>query len=164
MPGGQLARVFHQRDFTTMSELLLAEFPNPQDIYQGAWIGLNSPDPFPDQGGPQSGVAAGNWQWAEGSNSSGLPATFAEGTDFVRWGQGNGFLIDETQPCAAPCAGRHNQPDNSGGRQRCVLIAVGAIPPTPTSPFYDDQTCTGGVFDGVSNDRECPRTKKGIGT
>ena len=127
VPGSQLARVTSDSDYSTISSLLVASFPNPTDIYQGAWIGLNAIN-SPDQTTPSTpGVPATGWRLVEGTNLDGPLAT----NEQLRYwgGLGTGFA-------GLP------QPDNSGGSQRCVLIAVGAIPPTQTSPFYEYAAAT----------------------
>ena len=117
VPGSQIARIRNRADYNTISRLLVEQFPNPTDLYQGAWIGLVSKDPAPTP----VGQPAGNWMWVDSVTSAGELAT----PEQLYWGgPGTGFN-------GLP------QPDNSGGSQRCTLIAVGAIPPTLTSPFYD---------------------------
>jgi hypothetical protein len=82
--------------------------------YNGVWIGLSSPDPVPStvpDDGPWQ--PASNWRWAHSVGGGGVawPALWAS----MGGGGGPGW-----QGSA--------QPDNSGGQQRCVLIArsVGA--------------------------------------
>jgi len=160
--GSQLARVETDQDYEIITDLLIASFPNPEDIYQGAWIGANAynaPGNSNQVGFPSSG-----WRWVEGTNYDG---PFLEDDMFhSRWGGiGTGFggeLLEENaacdpRNCRADLGFSRKQPDNSGGNQRCALIAVGAIPPSRGTPFYDDQRCdgcgaNGEGCDGIDNE------------
>ena len=80
MPGSMLARVFTDSDYQTMASLLVREFPNPVDIYQGAWIGLNaidaadpsSPYHVGDQTTPSvPGIGAHGWRWSFATDRNG---------------------------------------------------------------------------------------------
>ena len=121
VPGSQLARVLSTADYAAMALLLANQFPNAGSIFDGVWIGLNAID-SPDQPTPSTpGVPATGWRWADGVNQNGPLATPP-----LYWGgPGTGAF-------------GQSQPDNDGGDERCALIVVGALPPTPSSPFYDD--------------------------
>ena len=80
--GAQLARVIPetanivtQSDWELMTTLLIRSFPNPSDIYQGAWIGLNAID-SPNQPTPSTpGIGATGWRWADELDRNGEFAT-----------------------------------------------------------------------------------------
>ena len=155
-PGWELATAKTDAEFRELARTMVAEFPNPPDKYQGAWVGLTSPDAAPTP----SGVPAQNWQWTDGTNRNGPTADPAFLSNY--WGPvGTGYSGDtgECVPengCSPANGFLRAQPDNAGGKQRCALIAVGQVPPTPTSPFYDDQNCDGGIISGVNNNRAKP--------
>ena len=169
IPGSQLAQVLNDEDYRVMSQLLIDEFPNPDNIYTGGWIGLNAYGG--DHGGvpleaSQAGIPATGWRWVSGTDINGPLAT----PDQLHWGpvgtgySGNTGNCVSANGCSAENGFLRAQPDNSGGLQRCVLIAVGNIPPTLTSAFYDDQRCAGclgGGCDGIPNVQEfiCERRR-----
>jgi hypothetical protein len=141
----------------------------PLGMFTGAWVGLWSPAPIDEshamptqRHGPWRvdgavGLDPHNWFWTNGSWASALdlqdlvplaPITGARSTGAwtnmsSKWGMANGYTYHDGAAAVVL-----NQPDNSGGRQRCVLIAIGveALPITSDDPFFDDQNC------GLAND------------
>ena len=128
-----LATIRDEREWqilvTEMEEAWSAPDGPPIGFYNGAWVGLSSPDPIPanvPRRGPWQPGA--NWQWVDGTSQDGTAITPFMATKWGAVGTGwNGVA----------------QPDNSGGFQRCVLIATGsnALPITADRPFFDDQNC-----------------------
>jgi hypothetical protein len=118
-PDWTLATVSDEREWLVMVGSMQAAWSAPGappvGFYNGAWVGLSSPDPVP-AAVPSTGPwpPASNWQWAVGVQRDGasLSAHMAS-----KWGAvGTGWSRDGQL---------RGQPDNSGGYQRCVLLAMG---------------------------------------
>jgi hypothetical protein len=84
---------------------------------------------------------ATNWRWANGTSQDGpLITAYMES----KWGAvGTGWQRDGIQ---------RGQPDNSGGRQRCVLIAIGVN----ALPITDDECAR--TFSAFARAREHTHT------
>jgi hypothetical protein len=132
-PEWTLATITDDREWQVLVNAMQREWTRPGapavGFYNGAWVGLSSPDPVPAtvaSTGPWT--TASNWQWTNNASRKGSTITpYIE----TKWGAaGTGY-----QGSA--------QPDNSGGRQHCVLIAAGTstLPITDSTAFLDDQNC-----------------------